>query len=153
MAKDRWDKAEVISKIGGAILIPVLLGVWGVIWNSRFEVEQAVTGRIELAIAILSAQPIGDGSDASIRKWAISVLQSPIDPPEFPDRGELLQGYIAQDSAICAELKGVIDEVSQAILMNSEATPAEVINSVAQLVRGFDVGCGDDGVSKADHSE
>ena len=153
MPKDLWDKAEIVSKIGGALLIPVVLGTWGVIWNSRFEVEQAVSGRIELAMAILKAPPIGDGSDTSIRQWAVSVLQAPVDPPEFPDRGEVLRGYIGQDTAICGGLKNAADEAAKAILANSDVIPDDVASTVARLIIGLDAGCEYDVSSRAAQSE
>lgn len=78
---DRWQKAEVISKILGALAIPVAVAILGSQVAEANKQRDSETKFVELAITILSKEPhTADdknvGKDNSLRRWAIDVVNS-----------------------------------------------------------------------------
>lgn len=78
---DRWQKAEIISKILGAIAIPVSVAILGSQVAEANKQRDSETKFVELAITILSKEPdtAGNknvGEENSLRRWAIDVVNS-----------------------------------------------------------------------------
>lgn len=74
--KDRWDKAEIVAKLLGATLIPIVVAVTAYFLNGQISERQANTERSKLAIGILSEPPqiSGEDGDDPLRKWALNSL-------------------------------------------------------------------------------
>ena len=81
--KDYWEKAEIAGKIAGAVLVPIVIGILGWHWNSERTKQSQFAKMTEVAVEILQANPADKSvvADDYIRDWAISVLQSPDNPP------------------------------------------------------------------------
>lgn len=78
MAKDHWDKAEVIGKIAGAVLIPVVVGVTIAVLNVQSNTRTTAAQMTEIAVGILAENPQDDPTTKGpLRDWAILVLQNP----------------------------------------------------------------------------
>lgn len=78
--KDNWDKAEVLSKVAGSVLVPIVVAIAVFAWNSERTKQQTAASIMPLAISILTTAPTDDDTTA-LREWAISVLNDPSDPP------------------------------------------------------------------------
>lgn len=76
MAKDCWDKADVIGKY----FIPVAVAGTVLGWNVEATKRTTATQMVGIATAILSQAPENETPDA-LRDWAVDVLGSPTDPP------------------------------------------------------------------------
>jgi hypothetical protein len=81
MAKDKWDKAEIIIRIISALLVPIIITIIGVYFNSTmkdkdyFQKDQELKLKnIEIAINILSGKPTIDNQP--LRDWAISTINN-----------------------------------------------------------------------------
>ncbi|MCB5200847.1 hypothetical protein LGQ03_16540 [Loktanella sp. TSTF-M6] len=89
--KDWWDKTEVLSKLIGALLIPVIVAVSVWVWNSERTLQQTSSTMTQIAVGILTGPPSPETQP--LRAWAISVLQTPDAPPALSDEAALaLQG-------------------------------------------------------------
>lgn len=85
--KDRWDKAEVIGKIAGAVLIPVTVGIAASVISHQSSQRSTAAQMAQIAVGILSLEPSEDEKSGStilhalesdpLREWAIEVLQNP----------------------------------------------------------------------------
>lgn len=73
-SKDAWDKADVIGKIVGSLLIPVVVLFAGYRVNVALQQRADQQKTVELAINILQS----DRSDKTpeLKKWALGVLQT-----------------------------------------------------------------------------
>lgn len=140
-SRDNWQKAEIASKVVGAVLVPFLIAFFGLTWNARISSEQANYARLELAMRILWTEPLAGGSDAIVRKWAIAVIKLPSDPPSFPDQDEVLLEIFATGSAVCSATKVDRQELQNALLKNHEQVPNEVGEPAASLLLGMAAGC------------
>jgi hypothetical protein len=68
--KDRWDKADVIGKIVGALFMPVVILLAGYLVNLSLQKRADQQKTIELTITILQS----DKSDKTpeLKKWALA---------------------------------------------------------------------------------
>lgn len=124
--KDRWDKAEVIAKVFGSLLIPVLIAFFFYAWNENRTEQITTATNIELAMEILRSPPLEDGSDERLRQWAVSLLQSPTDPDPFPDRGEIWLRYTTSNTILCERTEEVRKELAKAVLADVELLDLEL---------------------------
>lgn len=85
--RDGWEKVEILAKILGAILIPIVVGILGWQWNTERTRQSQFANMTEVAIEILRTSPEDPSivADDYVRDWAISVLQSPESPPVLTD--------------------------------------------------------------------
>lgn len=79
-SKDWWDKAEIIGKA----IVPIVIGFTVLTWNSQRTSQQTAASMTTIAVGILSQEVANDQNDP-LRIWAISVLQSPANPPLLSD--------------------------------------------------------------------
>jgi hypothetical protein len=77
--KDWWDKAEILSKLIGSLLIPVIVAVSVWAWNSERTLQQTASTMTQIAVGVLTGPPSPETQP--LRAWAISVLQAPDAPP------------------------------------------------------------------------
>ncbi len=83
MAKDGWDKAEIVAKM----LVPIVIALFGYLINNSIQ-EKALQQKdvelsqkyIEIAVGILKSDPSKKEKEP-LRAWAIDVLKkySPIE--------------------------------------------------------------------------
>lgn len=83
--KDFWDKAEVVAKFLGAVVIPIAVAVVAWKWNTENTRTQTSAQMIQIAIGVLGASKDAENSDQSLRKWAVAVMQNPSNPPRLDD--------------------------------------------------------------------
>lgn len=78
MAKDNWDKIEIGAKIGGSILIPIVVGVSVAVFNYNASKRATAAQMTNIAVGVLMA-PIEENSSgkSALRTWAIDVLKKP----------------------------------------------------------------------------
>lgn len=89
--KDVWDKAEALSKVVSSVLIPLVVAIALWSWNSERTQQQTASAMTEIAVGILTGEPSTETEP--LRAWAVSVLQSPSDPPNLSDEAaSTLQG-------------------------------------------------------------
>ena len=124
--KDGWDKAEVITKIFGSLLIPVLIAFFFYAWNQDRTEKTTIATNIELAMEILRSPPLEDGSDERLRQWAVSLLQSPTDPDPFPDRSEIWLRYTTSNSVLCERTDEIRQNLAQGLLDDLELSGLEL---------------------------
>lgn len=83
--KDWWDKAEIVGKVGGAIVIPIVVGVAAAVLNSQISDREQAARMSEIALGILTEQPAEPGGPNALREWAIGVLLNPSAPPTLSE--------------------------------------------------------------------
>jgi len=86
--RDGWDKAEIISRIVSALVVPTVLAILGVSINDALKDKEIKARYVELAINVLTAQPKkGEDaiSDKNLRRWAVEVLARYAPVPLPPD--------------------------------------------------------------------
>lgn len=74
--KDWWDKSEIVAKLLGVTLVPVIVASTAYLLNGQISERQANTEKGKLAIELLSVPAVvddGTGVDP-LRKWALSAL-------------------------------------------------------------------------------
>lgn len=89
--KDLWDKFQIMAEAAGAIGIPLIVVLVGLIINSSLKNQESGTKLIEVAIEILKSQP-KNNQDKSIRSWAIDVVDRYSDIKIGSRMREALQG-------------------------------------------------------------
>lgn len=86
MAKDCWDKGEIIGKVMGAVLIPVVITIGGLFFNWQEnqrarEAAEAASKRaataqmMQIAVGVLTGEPTEETK--ALREWASEVLKNP----------------------------------------------------------------------------
>lgn len=82
MTKDNWDKGEIIAKAAGSIVIPIAVAISVYLWNVERSQRDTAAQMTTIAVSILTEKPEESsvGNDP-LRRWAISVLRNPEDPP------------------------------------------------------------------------
>jgi hypothetical protein len=73
--KDSWDKAEVLAKILGAVLLPVVTICIAYLLNASIQERSARVRMVELAVEILKSDPKAEAKENYMRGWAVEVLQ------------------------------------------------------------------------------
>ncbi|MEY2496219.1 MAG: Fungal chitosanase of glycosyl hydrolase group 75 [Verrucomicrobiota bacterium] len=73
MAKDKWDKADVIGKLTGSLLIPIALAVGSYLFNLALQERADRQKTVELAITVL--QSAKTDTTPKLQEWALGVLQ------------------------------------------------------------------------------
>src|SRR2546429_4930634 len=73
MPKDKWDKADVIGKLAGSLLIPVGLAVARYIFNVALLERADRQKTVELAITVLQSEKTD--KTPKLEEWALGVLQ------------------------------------------------------------------------------
>jgi GH24 family phage-related lysozyme (muramidase) len=109
-AKDAWDRADIIGKLLGSILIPVTLAVVSYLVNMSLQERAAREKRLEIAISVLQSKDTGT---PALRTWALSEFKKAV--PELPTSAQkeletkpLPTGDKATAGAdLIAELEGV----------------------------------------------
>jgi hypothetical protein len=69
--KDNWDKADILGKLLGSILIPTGLAVAGFLVNSAFQDRAAKQKTEEIALTVLQSK---DTPLPALRTWATGVF-------------------------------------------------------------------------------
>lgn len=77
--KDRWDKADIIAKSLGAVLIPLVVAGTAFWWNAQNNQRQVSAQMTQIAVGVLQADKTPE--NAALRSWAVQVLQNPASPP------------------------------------------------------------------------
>lgn len=80
--KDYWDKAEILGKVVGSVLVPLVVAVALFIWNSERTRQLTAASITPLAVSILTTAP-SDEDTTALREWAVAVLNNPSDPPSL----------------------------------------------------------------------
>lgn len=80
MAKDAWDRAEVVGKIAGALLVPAVLAIAGYYVQYGIKESDKRIKSIEIAIDILNEEPV-PGEPSALREWAVEVLAASSEVP------------------------------------------------------------------------
>src|SRR5690349_22032256 len=73
--KDSWDKAEIVAKILGAVLLPVVTICIAYLLNASIQERSARVRMVELAVEILKSDPKAEAKENYMRGWAVEVLQ------------------------------------------------------------------------------
>ena len=79
--KDSWDKAEILAKILGAVLLPVVTICIAYMLNASIQDRSARVRMVELAVEILKSDPKPETNTSYMRGWAIEVLQKNSEVP------------------------------------------------------------------------
>jgi hypothetical protein len=79
--KDSWDKAEILAKILGAVLLPVITICIAYMLNASIQDRSARVRMIELAVEILKSDPKAATNANYMRGWAVEVLQKNSEVP------------------------------------------------------------------------
>jgi Trypsin len=69
--RDSWDKADIIGKLLGAILIPIALAIAGFAVNIALQNRSAQQKTAEIAVTILQSK---DAGTPALRAWAQTVF-------------------------------------------------------------------------------
>src|SRR5262245_44394886 len=83
--KDAWDKAEILAKISGAVLLPVVTICIAYLLNASIQERSARVRMVELAVEILKSDPKVEGNTNYMRGWAVEVLQRNSEVPLPPE--------------------------------------------------------------------
>jgi len=79
--KDKWDKAEIVAKILGAVLLPVITICIAYMLNASIQERSARVRMVELAVEILKSDPRAATNANYMRGWAVDVLQKNSEVP------------------------------------------------------------------------
>ncbi len=79
--KDTWDKAEVLAKILGVVLLPVITICIAYLLNASIQDRSARVRMVELAVEILKSDPKAATNANYMRGWAVEVLQKNSEVP------------------------------------------------------------------------
>lgn len=121
--RDCWDKAEILGKITGAVIVPVVVGVTALWWNGQGNQRQVAAQMSGLAIGILQAEDRQGKANRALREWAVKVLQNPASPPPIDDRAaaELISNGLPEISRLKSLLMAQqLSELRQAFEMLAE---------------------------------
>lgn len=78
MAKDCWDKVEIMGKFLGAVLIPSAIAFSVYSFNTRASERATAAQMAGIAVGILMEDPSGNPpSSGALRDWAVDVLKNP----------------------------------------------------------------------------
>jgi hypothetical protein len=88
--KDPWDKAEILAKILGAVLLPVITICVAYMLNASIQDRSARVRMVELAVEILKSDPKAPTSANYMRGWAVEVLQKNSEVPLPEEASKLL---------------------------------------------------------------
>lgn len=122
--KDDWDKLEILGKVLGAVLVPIVAVAALFWWNSERTQQQTAAALTPLAVNILTTQSdLEDGS--ALKAWAIGVMNSPSDPPrltneaasDFRANGLYLPDLSSDLIAPCRHPSSFLDEDNYEILL------------------------------------
>ena len=103
-----WRIREVQAKIAGAVVVPVAVAIIAAVFSNAATSRQVSAQMVGIAVSILQAEIKEDGSDQAMRRWAVSVLESPTAPPPLtPDVGEALLETPLQS---LTQLKNLFDD-------------------------------------------
>jgi hypothetical protein len=80
-SKDSWDKAEILAKILGAVLLPVITICIAYMLNASIQDRSSRVRMIELAVEILKSDPKAEAKANYMRGWALEVLQKNSEVP------------------------------------------------------------------------
>jgi hypothetical protein len=79
--KDAWDKAEIMAKTLGAVLLP-LITLWiAYMLNASIQDRASRVRMVELAVEILKSDPNTSTNANYMRGWALEVLQKNSEVP------------------------------------------------------------------------
>jgi len=73
--KDSWEKAEILAKILGAVLLPVVTICIAYMLNASIQERSSRVRMVELAVEILKSDPKASSKEDYMRGWALEVLQ------------------------------------------------------------------------------
>jgi hypothetical protein len=79
--KDKWDKAEILAKILGAVLLPVITICIAYMLNASIQERSSRVRMVELAVEILKSDPKAATNANYMRGWAVEVLQKNSEVP------------------------------------------------------------------------
>lgn len=83
--KDKWDKAEIVGKIFGATLTPLMVVVATAVWKSEREQTETNSAYRQTATAVLTAPSAAVRTDPVLQPWALDVLKQPTAPPPLDE--------------------------------------------------------------------
>ena len=73
--KDSWDKAEIVAKMLGAVLLPVITICIAYMLNASIQDRASRVRMVELAVEILKSDPKASANANYMRGWALEVVQ------------------------------------------------------------------------------
>ncbi|MEN3371239.1 MAG: hypothetical protein V7609_3382 [Verrucomicrobiota bacterium] len=73
MAKDRWEKADIVGKLTGSVLIPLGLAIGSYLFNAALQERAARQKTVELAITVLQSEKTD--RSPKLQEWALGVLK------------------------------------------------------------------------------
>jgi hypothetical protein len=82
--KDIWDKAEIVAKMLGAVLLPVITICIAYMLNASIQDRASRVRMVELAVEILKSDPKASANANYMRGWALEVVQKNSEVP-LPD--------------------------------------------------------------------
>jgi hypothetical protein len=80
LAKDCWDKWQIVGEIVGKVSIPLVVVGATLFFNSQTNHREQAARMAQIAVGILSEKPdysSGETQPDPLRNWAVSVLQQP----------------------------------------------------------------------------
>jgi len=80
-AKDTWDKAEIVAKMLGAVLLPVITICVAYMLNASIQDRASRVRMVELAVEILKSDPKASANANYMRGWALEVVQKNSEVP------------------------------------------------------------------------
>lgn len=87
-SKDIWDKADIVGKLLGSILIPLAVAVVGFYVNAALQERSAKQKTAEIAISILQAN---NPATPELRSWAEKVFNDTLTSASQPLTPKALQ--------------------------------------------------------------
>lgn len=80
MAKDRWDKWQIVGEIFGKVWMPIVVAGATLWFNSQTSHREQAARMAQIAVGILAEQPdysAGETKPDPLWDWAVTVLQQP----------------------------------------------------------------------------
>lgn len=86
--KDGWDRAEILFRAGGLVLIPVAVVVLGWLLNSALKERELEVEYVRLALSVLQSSD----TTTALRQFAVDMLENPGPTPVPPILREAFLG-------------------------------------------------------------
>jgi hypothetical protein len=128
--KDPWDKAEILAKILGAVLLPVITICIAYLLNASIKDRSARVRTVELAVEILKSDPKAPTNANYVRGWAVEVLQKNSEVPLPEEALEIANGVASAHKREAATLGEQIDFPSRNAVHEKEAKRGRVPESL-----------------------
>jgi len=160
--KGPWEKFELVGRVSGILLIPLVLAILGFFFNMSLKKSDVDLRMVEVAVEVLGTDPDPKQSaeDQAMRNWAVDVINhhGEIDIPEdvkstrLPIERKAIErleaAYAGMENAharvlalseslddIQATLKGI---PSPKLLQARQRDIAKAVNDLSESVRNLD---------------